>query len=223
MPGYRGRARLGLAGAAALVLGLLWGTGGATVTAQSTSPGAAASGACAGLVEMLPPQLNGTAVQAQAFLGSDERLSGVMPVVAPLLETLGLTADDLCVVTFLYGTADDLVPYMMWRFSGADPKALLEPGIQTLTPLVCDPSYLTCTPSETTVAGRPVTRIEATAVAQHFVTDLYGFGDTIVLGTEGATFEAIVSALPAPAAPLPEVTPPPEVTPTPTPSPSPNA
>jgi hypothetical protein len=200
--------------ASALAIGLLWGAGGATVIAQSPSPGDSTSGACAGLVELLPQQLDGGVLTSSVMAGSDMSAPGPF---APALAATGITTDGLCFVFFAY-RSDTAATGGLVRFSGADASKALAPFLDALA-LPCQADG-TCAPTEITVEGRPVTQVPSPG----HVTDFYVFGDTIFYGIDGPQFAAILSGLPASGAPLPDVSAPnptPTLIPTPTPIPMP--
>jgi hypothetical protein len=62
-----------------------------------------------------------------------------------------------------------------------------------------------------------VTRAEGTDGAEARVVLVYGLGDILVLGQDGPPFEAVLTGLPEPGEPLPDVTAPPSADPTPAP------
>ena len=193
MTGHRATARLERSSAVALAIALLGNAAGTTVTAQSAPAVTPTSGACAGLVELLPQQSDAGALTSTVIAGSDMDASGQF---APLLAATGISADGLCLVFFNYGT-DTAATGGLVRFGGTDATKALMPLLDLLAvPCLTDG---TCAPIAITVEGRPVTQ----APSPGYVTDFYVFGDTIVYGIDGPQFATILAALPATSTPLP--------------------
>jgi hypothetical protein len=214
MTSHRGRGHAAILLAAALSVGALLAIGAGDVSAQSPaaspigSPAASAPvqdlyGDCARLAGLLPSEVDGNGLVWEARASAD---AADQDSIAPLLQTLGRVLDDFCQVSFHYGT-DPLGEGLMWRFGGAAPAILVKSVLDFVTST--DPT-ITWTRADDTVAGRPVTRLEgtdSTNLKKVFIA--YGLADLLVIGQEGPTFERVLSSLPAPGAPLPDVTAPP--------------
>jgi hypothetical protein len=163
--------------------------------------------ACQRLAGLLPSEFDGRPLQWYVSVGADF-VSG-SEQNQQLAETLGAPAEAFCSLGWVY---DQELGYVtdggMLRVTGVDASTSLPAFVDLLVAQAAD-SGMTLERTETTVAGKPVVRLQVSG-DDTFAALLYGFGEIVAFGQEGPAFEAALAALPAPGEPLPDVTAPPQ-------------